>query len=148
MLTLKSQSTTEGLHSLVEAVIRIARSRGCTPKSANQLQLILEELLTNIRLYAYPEHPGPVELDVYPENPLEKNLFKFRLRDWGPAFDPSLEYASHHLEEGSLESRKIGGLGVYFVHSFSNSMEYHRLESEKGDLNSLELSLPLLGDGA
>lgn len=143
MLTFKAHSTTEDLHVLTESVIRVALERGCTQGAVNTIQLVLEELLTNIRVHAYPDHTGPVELDIFPENSSGKNQIKLCIRDWGVTFDPVNAYPSHDLES-ELEDRAIGGLGVRFVHSLSKSMEYRRLESEAGGMNSLTLILSLL----
>ena len=84
-----------------------------------EIELVLEELLTNIIHYAYPRSPGDVEVSYFREDQLR---FCLSLRDWGRGFNL--------LEEGSpelgpdLDQRPIGGLGVHLTRQLADEIDY------------------------
>jgi len=85
-----------------------------------EIELVLEELLTNIIRYAYPRGQGEVEVSYF----IEANLrFCLSLKDWGPSFNP-LEAGPPDLNP-DLAQRSIGGLGVYLARKLANHFEYH-----------------------
>ncbi len=85
-----------------------------------EIELVLEELLTNIIRYAYPRGQGEVEVSYF----LEGNLrFCLSLKDWGQGFNP-LEAGPPDLNP-DLGQRSIGGLGVYLARQLANHIEYH-----------------------
>jgi serine/threonine-protein kinase RsbW len=85
-----------------------------------KIELVLEELLTNIIRYAYPRGPGEVEVSCC----LEEHLrFCLSLKDWGRGFNP-LEAGPPNLDP-DLDQRPLGGLGVYLARQVANKIEYH-----------------------
>lgn len=62
--------------------------------------------------------------------------FVITYTDSGKPFDPTTEIADPDLT-ASVESRKIGGLGMYMVKKMSKSVTYRR----KGDYNELSVSI-------
>lgn len=84
-----------------------------------EIELVLEELLTNIIHYAYPRGQGEVEVSYF----LEENLrFCLSLKDWGRGFNP-LEAGPPNLDP-DLARRPLGGLGVYLARQLANKIEY------------------------
>lgn len=89
---------------------------------AQAAELALDELLTNIISYGYPEaaqHSIQVELSI------EQDTLKIMVVDDGTAFNPF-----EHLppeQNVSLDERKIGGLGIHLVKSFVDDYSYQRL---------------------
>lgn len=84
-----------------------------------QLDLALEEAVTNVIMYAYPEgKTGTAELTVNVNN---KQICS-TLTDSGTPFNP-LEQQEDNLDV-SLEERKIGGLGIHLIKEIMSKVEY------------------------
>lgn len=84
-----------------------------------EIELVLEELLTNIVHYAYPRGPGDVEVSYFLEDQLR---FCLSLRDWGRSFN-LLEKGPPDLGP-DLDRRPIGGLGVFLARQLADKIEY------------------------
>jgi anti-sigma regulatory factor (Ser/Thr protein kinase) len=92
---------------------------GVAPARRLEIELVLEELLTNIIHYAYPGGRGEVEVSYFLEGGLK---FCLALRDWGRGFNP-LEAASPDLAP-DLEQRPLGGLGLYLARQIADKIDY------------------------
>ena len=93
------------------------------------INLALEEAVTNVMLYAYPDGKGKVLIEA------EKNdkQITFIISDNGIPFDPtSSPEADITL---SAEERSIGGLGIHLVRQIMDHISYER----KDDTNILTL---------
>ncbi len=86
--------------------------------SAN-LDLVMEELLTNIMFYAYPEKEGEIEVQC---DRIDEGGLRIMIRDWGTPFNP-LEKAPPNLEL-DIDERQIGGLGIYLVRELAREVLY------------------------
>jgi anti-sigma regulatory factor (Ser/Thr protein kinase)/class 3 adenylate cyclase len=91
------------------------------PSVANAVNLALDELLTNTISYGY-EDDAEHRIDV--ALLLEGETLSVRLSDDAVAFDPSVP-PSPNLE-GDIDARTIGGLGVHFVHTLMDAVDYRR----------------------
>jgi serine/threonine-protein kinase RsbW len=89
------------------------------PARRLEIELVLEELLTNIIRYAYASGQGEVEVGYSLEHPHRLCLF---LMDWGRRFNP-LECEPPELSL-DLSRRPIGGLGVYLARQLADNLEY------------------------
>jgi anti-sigma regulatory factor (Ser/Thr protein kinase) len=98
--------------------------------TSNLMNLVLDEVLSNIIKYAY-EAPEREIIDVqlmYSNNKLTASI-----EDRGVAFNPlGLQTA---VASGPLQSRREGGLGIFFVKSLLDSVVYERI----GDRNKVTL---------
>ena len=89
------------------------------------LNLGLEEMVSNIIFYAYPQGTeGTIELATESDG---KEL-TFFLSDQGREFDPTLK-ADPDLEINPAE-RAIGGMGIYIVKNIMDYVSYQRLEGK------------------
>lgn len=95
------------------------------------LNLALEEAVSNVMMYAYPE--GTVGRVVV-EASLEEGCLVFVLRDSGKPFDPTA--APEADITLGVEERPIGGLGIFLVRQIMDSVRYVR----EGDENVLILT--------
>lgn len=95
------------------------------------LNLALEEAVSNVMMYAYPE--GTVGRVVV-EASLEEGCLVFVLRDKGKPFDPTA--APEADITLGVEERPIGGLGIFLVRQIMDSVRYVR----EGDENVLILT--------
>lgn len=97
---------------------------GWSERMRLQLTLACEELLTNIASYGYPGGGEPhIRLSVAPV----AGGARLVLEDDAAAFDP-LAKADPELTL-DLDSRPVGGLGVYFVKRLVDELSYERLPS-------------------
>lgn len=89
-----------------------------------RIELVLEELFTNLAHHAYKESAGKVEVACFART----NAFCMRVTDWGSAFNP-LERPPPDLTAG-IEDRPIGGLGIHLVRNSADDLDYRR-ENDK-----------------
>ena len=96
-----------------------------TPDLVFNLNLVLEEAVSNVILYAYPEgETQEISLSV---NLTDNNLV-FLLTDSGKEFDPT--QAPDADVTLSAEEREIGGLGIFLIRQIMNKVEYQRIEGK------------------
>lgn len=95
------------------------------------INLAMEEAVTNVILYAYPEDtPGHVEICCDKQD----NALTFVVADKGKPFDPTLT-PPVDITLGA-EDRRIGGLGIHLVRTIMDSVKYAR----ENDMNILTLT--------
>ena len=66
--TIKTAAQIENLHGLKEFIMGHARKAGFEEKECGQIELAVDELLTNVISYAYPEEPGSVTVRCVTNN--------------------------------------------------------------------------------
>lgn len=96
-----------------------------TPDLVFNLNLVLEEAVTNIIMYAYPkdEHEN-----IYLSAQLHQGSIVFVLTDTGKAFDPTqAPDADISLD---ADDRPIGGLGIFLIRQIMNEVSYQRIEGK------------------
>ena len=95
------------------------------PRKAYQLDLIYEELMTNVVKYSYPDsvpHTIQVVLD-------ERNdVLTFTIIHDGSDFNPWLQ-ADPDLSV-PLEERQEGGIGIMLARKFAQSVDYQRTDGK------------------
>ena len=95
------------------------------PGLSSKINLALEEAVTNVIMYAYPPGTvGKVDLDAV----REENGLQFTLTDSGKAFDPTA--APEADLSASVESRKVGGLGIHLVRTIMDRVSYTRADGK------------------
>ena len=107
---------------LADELQAFADGHGISPGTLFALNLALEELVTNIISYGYPdtgEHVITVSLDV------DGADLHVRLEDDAKAFNP-LEKETPDLD-APIEERGIGGLGVHLVRELMDDVRYERV---------------------
>jgi serine/threonine-protein kinase RsbW len=123
----------ESLASFLEFAHVGARAQGMAADQIAKLDLILEELLINVALYAYAPEKGVVELRYSPDGAGKLHL---EVVDSGRVFNP-LAVDPPDLSRG-LADQPIGGLGVFLVRSMVDSIDYRR----EGNHNILSFTFP------
>jgi sigma-B regulation protein RsbU (phosphoserine phosphatase) len=129
-LEVKLNNKVSELERLNHTLTEFGRRHGLTPKVVHDLNLALEEILTNIISYGYTdnrEHEIKVRLSVQPGE------VKAEVEDDGQPFNP-LEAPEADTAQ-SLEERTIGGLGIHLVRKLMDDLEYKR----QGDRNLLTI---------
>ena len=128
-LTLKNDLSE--LARIAGAIEAHGKSHGWPTKWVLNLNISLDELITNIVSYGYQdsdEHEIRVTLADW-----DGSLVTV-LEDDGMEFDPFTEAPEPDLD-ASVAERRIGGLGVYFVKTLMDEAIYERL----GDRNRITL---------
>jgi sigma-B regulation protein RsbU (phosphoserine phosphatase) len=106
------------------------------PEELNMpMNLVLEEIVSNIIYYAYPNKKGQLFIefakktvrDSKKENGLSTNMI-FTITDSGIPFDPTKQKEVDISLP--VEKRKIGGLGIHLVRNIMDEMHYRREEDK------------------
>ncbi len=95
------------------------------PALVMNLNLALEEAVSNIILYAYPQKLG--ETISLKASKIGSSII-FAISDNGVEFDPTvLPDADITL---SAEDRNIGGLGIFLIRKIMDEVKYERIEGK------------------
>ena len=101
---------------------------------AMKLQVAMEEMVTNVILYAYPEGTS-ADITLTAES--DGKEVTFVLSDTGKPFDPTAK------EDADVDvnpmDREQGGMGILIVKNIMNEVSYQRL----GDINQLTMKKTL-----
>ncbi len=113
-------------------VAAFVREQGIAADEAARILILLEELMTNLIKYGYPDRaePGPAEIALA----FDGNRLEIEFIDHGCEFDP-FAGPSPKLD-GALEERSIGGLGLHLLRSLTDEAHYER----RNDTNLIRLS--------
>jgi len=103
-------------------VAAFVKEHGIAADEASRIFILLEELITNLMKYGYPDRPecGRAEIVLA----LNDGRLEIEFIDDGCAFDP-LKAPPPNLE-GPLETRTPGGLGLHILRSLTDEAHYER----------------------
>lgn len=109
----------------VEAIGEFLHAAGCAPELVQKLELVAEEILTNIARYAWPgAQPGRCSIDIE-ASPTDGAIdVALRTEDDGVAFDPTA--APEPDLDAPLQARVVGGLGLVLVRRMTATQTYRR----------------------
>ena len=94
-------------------------------ENAFNINLAIEEAVTNVIMYAYPqdeEHEFTLSVKQI------ENRLIFKLIDTGKEFDPTLQPDADVTL--SLEERPIGGLGIFLIRKIMKTVKYCRIDGK------------------
>ena len=96
-----------------------------------EMNLAVEEAVVNVMNYAYPSGTvGDVQIDAE----ANEERLKFTITDYGTPFDPTnFAQADTTL---SAEDRPIGGLGIFMIRQYMDSINYERVKGQAGDTSA------------
>ena len=98
------------------------REHGIAANEASRILILLEELLTNLMKYGYPDRlePGQAEIVLA----LDGSRLEIEFIDDGCAFDP---FAAPPPDlDQPVEAREVGGLGIHILRSLTEEARYER----------------------
>lgn len=125
LTTLILKNDVSELEKVLSLVSDLCARNSLPPDIEYDLNLALDEMITNVARHAYPEggeHHFTVEVN------LSNGEFVARIEDDGVAFDPT-SHPDPDLD-APLEVRKVGGLGIFLVRQIMTSIEYQRVEGK------------------
>ena len=110
------------ISKLAVFIDELGEEMNLTPELIFNLNLVLEEAVSNVILYAYGEEKHK-EISLM-ANMSDGNLV-FVLTDSGKEFDPTkVSDADITL---SAEEREIGGLGIFLIRQIMDKVDYQRI---------------------
>lgn len=112
----------EQLAGVATFVEELGEELGLSVEHVFNFNLVLEEAMTNVIMYAYPE--GETH-EIWLTAIEQDGVVTFRVEDEGTAFDPTaVPDADVTL---SAEERAIGGLGIFLIRQLMDEVEYQRV---------------------
>ncbi len=122
---LKLKNQVGELERVNQFVEEIGEELGLDAELRMNLNLVMEEMVSNVIFYAYPEGKT-ADIELLAES--EGKELTFVLSDCGKEFDPTLK------EDADTDinpiDREIGGMGIYIVKNIMNEVTYQRLEGK------------------
>ena len=113
-------ATIENLDRVTEFVNEKLEAVDCPFKARTQIDVVIDELFSNIAHYAYKPDVGPATVTVdVTDDPLSVII---TFKDNGKPFNP-LETADPDTTL-SADERQIGGLGIFLVKKTMDSVTY------------------------
>ena len=110
---------------LAQFVDSIAADKNLDATTATNINLALEEAVTNVIMYAYPQDKQGL-VDV--EAKIRDDELAFIITDSGKPFDPT---AAPEVDTTlGVEDRKIGGLGIFLVRKIMDNVRYDRIDGK------------------
>lgn len=113
----------EEIPALAEAIELFAETQKIPDRAVFQVNLSLDELLTNTISYGFPEGG---EHEIVIRLTIQGGMLVIEVHDDGIAFNP-LEESEVDISQG-LEDRPIGGLGIHLARKMMDEIEYSREE--------------------
>ena len=113
------------LEKVAQFVEEIGEELGLNMELQMNLNLVMEEMETNVIFYAYPQDE---EADIELLAKSDGKELTFVLSDQGKEFDPTAK------EDADLDfnpaERELGGMGIFIVKNIMNKVTYQRLEGK------------------
>ena len=122
---LKIKNEEQELMKVNEFIEEVSEELGLDMHVMMKLQLVMEEMVSNVIFYAYPEGQK-ADITLIAES--DGQEVTFVLSDQGREFDPTAK------EDADTEinpmDREQGGMGIYIVKNIMNEVTYQRLEGK------------------
>lgn len=124
-ISIRLKNDLNDLKRLNKALSVLEKQLDLTSKCHCQLNIILEEIFTNILKYAFTDkNTHFIDIRIA----YEKEFLTIQVEDDGHPFNP-FEAKKPNLD-APLEERDIGGLGVFFIKQFADEIIYKRKKNK------------------
>ena len=122
---LRIKNQVSELEKVAQFVEEIGEELGLNMELQMNLNLVMEEMVSNVIFYAYPEGVD-AEIELLAKS--DGKELTFVLSDQGKEFDPTAK------EDADLDvnpaDRELGGMGIFIVKNIMNKVTYQRLEGK------------------
>ena len=113
------------LEKVNQFIEEIGEELGLSMELQMNLNLVMEEMVSNVIFYAYPDNTD-AEIELLAKS--DSKELTFVLSDQGREFDPTTqENADPNMNP---MEREIGGMGIFIVKNIMNHVTYQRLEGK------------------
>ena len=113
-------ATIDNVQTITDFVDERLEEMNCPVKAQMQLNIVIDELCSNVARYAYSDKTGKVTVSV---DSVDKPM-----KVWLTFIDEGVPYNPLAKEDPditlSAEERKIGGLGIYMVKKMMDDFRY------------------------
>ena len=113
------------LEHVAAFVEEIGEELGLDMEMQMNLNLVMEEMVSNVIFYAYPQGTE-AEIELVAES--DGKEVTFVLSDSGKEFDPTMKEGVN--TDINPAERDIGGMGIFIVKNIMNKVSYQRLEGK------------------
>ena len=110
-------------------IAETASELGADSSSISDLQLAVDEAVTNIIVHGYRNSTGEVEVELTSD----ADFLVVRIRDNAPVFDLS-DAAAPDLSTSPLEKATPGGYGVFLIQHMVDKTEHQLLDDGRNEL--------------
>ena len=110
------------LNNLINGLEKVLEKWNIPLKTLLNINLVLEEIITNIVFYAYDDEKEHIIVIKFWK---EGSNINIKIVDDGKEFN-ILKVPELDTKNISLEERDIGGLGIYFIRKLMDKVEYQR----------------------
>ena len=124
-LFIKLKNRLVDIEKLKEAVAKIDSTINCTTRKIKEIDLVLEELFTNIVNHGFADNE---EHDIEVSLSCDQGALEIRMEDDGKPFD--ITKAEAPDTRCALEKRCVGGLGIHFIKHFIDECKYYRKKNK------------------
>ncbi|MEN8188920.1 MAG: ATP-binding protein [Thermodesulfobacteriota bacterium] len=114
------EAVSSALEMLQVRVEEAAEQWQLSPKTTFQINLALDELVTNIINHGHGGDSGDHFIDI--QMRMDGSKLTIVLFDDGPPFD--LTSAADPNLDAALDERPVGGLGIFLVRQYMDKVEY------------------------
>ena len=120
MKEMTTAAVSESIPAVTDFVDRELERADCPLRVKIQIDIVIDELFSNIVHYAYGKEGGQVRVQIEMEN--DPRAVRITFQDEGMPFNP-LEREDPDVT-GSARERKIGGLGIFMVKKSMDAVLY------------------------
>lgn len=124
-LTLALKNNIDEINRLHAFIEEVGETFELPMKVVLNLNLVLEEAVTNVIMYAYPQEQNE---HIYLTAKKQDDRLVFVLTDSGIAFDPTQTPDADITL--SADERQIGGLGIFLIRKIMNEVKYERIDDK------------------
>jgi anti-sigma regulatory factor (Ser/Thr protein kinase) len=114
-------NTLSELHRIPAALAGFSRRHTLSPKVVHDLNLALEEILTNVIAYGYTDDR---KHEIHVRLIARAGEVSAEVEDDGRPFDPLAQPEPDITK--SIDQRTVGGLGIHLVRNLMDGLEYKR----------------------
>ena len=122
---LRIKNQVSELEKVAQFVEEIGEELGLNMELQMNLNLVMEEMVSNVIFYAYPEGED-AEIELLAKS--DGKELTFVLSDQGKEFDPTAKEDAN--PDINPADREIGGMGIFIVKNIMNKVTYQRLEGK------------------
>ena len=124
MKEINVKATIENISAITDFINNELDLYNCPEKEKIKIDIVIDELITNIAKYAYGSDIGDVTFQVE----IDKNNIYMKFIDSGIPYNP-MEHAEPDVSL-SVEDRPVGGLGIFLVKKLMDKMEYGYIDEK------------------
>ena len=116
----------ENIEKAVDFVNGVLENAGCSMRDQIQIDVAVDELMSNVAQYAYANGKGDITISIEILDDPRRAVIV--LADEGMPYDP-LKKEDPDITL-SAEKRKIGGLGIFIVKQTADRMTYEHKDNK------------------